>query len=182
MALSKEEIAARYGTALFDYAQDMHAEDTVHEDLVELLKAISTYPQILKVFSDPIFNSNEKRASLAIITKGLSQEVRTFLKLLLEYNHFLELPDIIMYYNDLYNKDKHVTRGLAITAVKLTRQQLKQLGDSYAQKYGFSNVELENQVDESIIGGVILKVGDYVIDGSVKNKLKKIRAQLINKD
>jgi len=182
MALSKAEIAARYGTALFDYAEDMAALDTVHADMQELAKAISTYPQILKVFSDPIFNSTEKAKSLSAIEQGLSEEVQNFLNLLLDYDHFLELPDIINCFNDLYNKNQKIETGVAVSAVALDQTQLQKLGDSYAKKFGLASVTLENKVDPEIIGGVILKVGDCVIDGSVKNKLNKIRAQLINKN
>ena len=182
MALSKEEIAARYGTALFDYAEDMDALASVHADLQELAKAISEYPQILKVFSDPIFNSAEKAKSLSAIEQGLTKEVQNFLNLLLDYDHFLELPDIINCFNDLYNKSQKIETGVAVSTVPLDQEQLQKIGAGYAQKYNLQKVILTNVVDPNIIGGVILKVGDCVIDGSVKNKLKKIRAQLVNKN
>lgn len=182
MALNREEIAARYGTALFDYAQDMNALDEVHADLRELREAVSANPKILRVFSDPIFNSDEKKKSLAMIAAGLNSEVQKFLNLLLDYNHFLQLIDIIECFNQLYNDSKKIMEGTAVTAVELNQAQLKALGDSYAKKYDLTSVNLKNEVDQSIIGGVILKVGDCVIDGSVKNKLKKIRAQLISKN
>ena len=182
MALSKAEIAARYGTALFDYAEDMDALASVHADLQELAQAISEYPQILKVFSDPIFNSAEKAKSLSAIEQGLTKEVQNFLNLLLDYDHFLELPDIINCFNDLYNKSQKIETGVAVSAVPLDQEQLQKLGAGYAQKYNLQKVILTNVVDPNIIGGVILKVGDCVIDGSVKNKLKKIRAQLVNKN
>ena len=182
MALSKAEIAARYGTALFDYAEDMDALASVHADLQELAQAISEYPQILKVFSDPIFNSAEKAKSLSVIEQGLAKEVQNFLNLLLDYDHFLELPDIINCFNDLYNKSQKIETGVAVSAVPLDQEQLQKLGAGYAQKYNLQKVILTNVVDQNIIGGVILKVGDCVIDGSVKNKLKKIRAQLVNKN
>ena len=182
MALSKAEIAARYGTALFDYAEDMAALDTVHADMQELAEAISNYPQILQVFSDPIFNSAEKAKSLSVVEQGLSEEVQNFLNLLLDYDHFMELPDIINCFNDLYNKNQKIETGVAVSAVALDQRQLQELGTSYARKFNLRKVILTNEVDQSIIGGVILKVGDCVIDGSVKNKLNKIRAQLINKN
>lgn len=182
MALTREEIAARYGTALFDYAQDMNALEEVHVDLQELRQAVSANPKILSVFSDPIFNSTEKKKSLSIIEEGFTKEVQTFLNLLLDYNHFLQLVDIIDCFNELYNDNKKIMVGTAVTAVELDDAQLKALGQSYAKKYDLTSVNLKNEVDKSIIGGVILKVGDCVIDGSVKNKLKKIRAQLISKN
>ncbi|MDF7672154.1 ATP synthase F1 subunit delta [Lactobacillus sp. ESL0701] len=182
MALSREEIAARYGTALFGYAQDMNSLDAVHADLQELAQAVSVNPQILSVFSDPIFNSDEKKASLSVIEQGLNAEVQNFLNFLLEYDRFADLLDIIDEFNDLYDRAKKITSGTAITAVKLDDTQLAALSNSYAQKYGLKDVRLKNEVDESILGGVILRIGDRLIDGSIKNKLKKIRVQLINKD
>ena len=182
MALTREEIAARYGTALFDYVQDMNALDSVYLDLQELHQALVANPRILKAFSDPVFNNAEKQKSLSIIDKGLSKEVQNFLNLLLSYNHFLELVEIIDYFNQLYDAEKKIMVGTAVTAVKLDDAQLQAIGESYAQKYHLAAVHLNNEVDKSVIGGVILKVGDCVIDGSVKNKLKKIRAQLISKN
>ncbi|WEV71488.1 ATP synthase F1 subunit delta [Lactobacillus sp. ESL0785] len=182
MALSREEIAARYGGALFGYAQDTNSLVAVHADLQELAQAVSANPQILNVFSDPIFNSIEKKKSLSVIEQGLTAEVQNFLNFLLDYNRFNDLLDIIDRFNDLYDEANKITSGTATTAVKLDDAQLTALSRSYAQKYGLKDVRLENQVDKDILGGVILQIGDRLIDGSVKNKLKKIRVQLINKD
>ena len=82
----------------------------------------------------------------------------------------------------LYDNEKKVASGVATTAVKLDDDQLKRLGESFAKKYNLNVVRLENKVDPSILGGVVLQVEDRVIDGSVKNKLKKIRAQIIDKN
>ncbi|WEV42923.1 ATP synthase F1 subunit delta [Lactobacillus sp. ESL0684] len=182
MALSREEIAARYGTALFEYAQDMNALETVYEDLQELAVAVDENPQILNVFSDPIFNSDEKKKSLAIIEHDLTDEVQNFLNFLLEYDRFADLPEIITYFKQLYDDAGQIVSGTVTTAMQLNESQLKALSKSYAQKYGLKEVRLENKVNQDIIGGVVLQVGDRVINGSVKNKLKKIHAQLVNKD
>ncbi|RVU71269.1 MULTISPECIES: ATP synthase F1 subunit delta [Lactobacillus] len=182
MALSREEIAARYGAALFGYAQDMKVLDQVFAELQELQKAVKANPAIVNVLSDPILNKDEKKASLDAIEKDFSDEVQGFLNLLLEYDRFEYLLDIIARFNYLYDQEKSIASGTAITAVKLDDDQLKRLGDSYAKKYNLNAVRLENQVDPSIIGGVILQIKDRVIDGSVKNRLKKIRAQLIDEN
>lgn len=182
MALSKEEIAARYGAALFGYAQDMKALDKVYDELQELRKAMKANPAIIDILSDPVLSQDKKQAMLTAIEKDFSEEVKGFLNLLLEYNRFENLLDIIDEFNSLYDQEKLIAFGTATTAVKLDDDQLKRLGDSYAKKYDLNAVRLENKVDPSILGGVILQVQDRVIDGSVKNKLKKIRAQLINKN
>ncbi|MDF7638775.1 ATP synthase F1 subunit delta [Lactobacillus sp. ESL0791] len=182
MALSKEEIATRYGTALVGYAQDMNALDPVFDDLQELKKAVVANPQIIAVLSDPILDSNEKKATLSAIAQGFCSEVKAFLDFLLEYNRFGNLLAIIDEFTYLYDKAKGITSGVAITAVKLDNDQLDKLSKSIAEKYHLNAVLLENQVDPNIIGGVILEIEDRVINGSVKNKLKKIRTQLISKN
>lgn len=182
MALSREEIAARYGAALFGYAQDSKVLDTVYEEMVELKKAVTANPKIISVLSDPILSSKDKKSVLTAIEKDFLDEVQGFLNLLLEYNRFGDLVDIIDRFVLLYDDKKKIASGVATTAVKLDDDQLKRLGESFAKKYNLNNVRLENKVDPSILGGVVLQVKDRVIDGSVKNKLKKIRAQIIDKN
>ena len=83
MALSREEIAARYGAALFGYAQDNDALDTVYNEMVELKKAAEANPQIISVLSDPILSSKDKKDLLTAIEKDFSDEVQNFLNLIL---------------------------------------------------------------------------------------------------
>ena len=182
MALSREEIAARYGTALFGYAQDNKVLDTVYDEMMELKKAAVANPKFISVLSDPILSSKDKKSLLTAVEKDFSDEVRGFLNLLLEYNRFADLIDIVDEFALLYDDEKKIATGTATTAVKLDDDQLKRLGDSYAKKYNLNVVRLENKVDPSILGGVVLQVKDRVIDGSVKNRLKKIRAQIIDKN
>lgn len=92
------------------------------------------------------------------------------------------MVDIIDQFAVLYDDKNKIASGTATTAVKLDDDQLKRLGDGFAKKYNLNAVRLENKVDPSILGGVILQVKDRVIDGSVKNKLKKIRAQIIDEN
>ncbi|MGQ5709201.1 ATP synthase F1 subunit delta [Lactobacillus sp. PSON] len=182
MALSREEIAARYGVALFGYVQDMKVLDSAHEELQALKEAVEENPAIIGVLSNPVLNKDDKKKILTEIEKDFSSEVQSFLNLLLDYNRFNDLIGIIDYFNNLYDNEKSIASGKATTAVKLDANQLKRLGDSFAKKYNLKAVRLENQVDPSILGGVILQVKDLVIDGSVKTKLDKIRAQLVDEN
>lgn len=180
MALSREEVAARYGAALFGYAQDNKVLDNVYDEMLELKKAVLANPQIISVLSDPILSSKDKKSVLTAVEKGFSEEVQGFLNLLLEYNRFADLVDIIDQFVAFYDDEKKIASGTATTAVKLDDDQLQRLGDSFAKKYNLNAVRLENKVDPSILGGVVLQVKDRVIDGSVKTKLNKIHAQIID--
>lgn len=180
MALSKEEIAVRYSTALFGYAQDMKALDQVHEQMNALQKAVQANPRIINLLSDPLINSEQKQKVLIAITKPFSAEVQNFLHLLLSYDRFADLNAIIDRFNHLYDQKKKIAFGVATTAFKLDAQQLKRLCTSAAKRCHLKHVYLKDQVDPAILGGVILQIGDRVVDGSVRNKLQKIRALITN--
>lgn len=181
MALSREEIAARYGTALFGYAEDVHNLDAIHAELNELAIALKENPKFVATLSDPILNRKDKEALLTSVERDLSEEVQNFLNMLLDYNRFDVVIEIIAFFNQLYNKAKGVASGTVTTSYQLSSDELSRLSDGYAKKYHLSSVRLENEVDPSIIGGAVLQVGDIVIDGSVKHRLTKIRRQLIDK-
>lgn len=127
----------------------------------------------MQVLSNPVINSQEKKDLLTAVEQGFSAELQEVLNFLLSYDRFGNLLDIIDEFTDLYNKVNHIGTGIAKTAVKLDKDQLQRLADSYAKKYGLQELHLENEVDPEIIGGVVLKVQGRVIDGSVKHRLEK---------
>ncbi len=182
MALSKEEIANRYGAALFAYAQDSNCLETLHEENTALLTAVKENPNVIRVLSDPILNQVEKKKFLDAFSEPFSTEMSSFLKLLLEYDRISSLAAILENFDTRYDKFKKIAYGIVISSVPLSSDQLERLGKAYAQKYGLTQLYLKNQVDTTILGGVILQVEDRIIDGSVRTKLKKIRAQLMSEE
>lgn len=182
MALSREEIGTRYGVALFGFVQDNNSLDKVQQEILVLKQVANENPKMINYLADPVLNLDEKKQFLNKITANFSEEIQKFLNLLLEYNRFDDLLLIIDKFLDLYNESKGFATGQAITAVRLDDRQLAELEKTYANKYHYNELKLENKVDPEIIGGVILKVADQYIDGSIKTKLNKIRAQLINNE
>ncbi|KRL63439.1 ATP synthase F1 subunit delta [Lactobacillus psittaci] len=180
MALSREEIGARYGAALYGFGQDTNTLEQIHDEMDVLKTALADNPRLVDVFTDPVYSATEKSELLAKISADFCAQVQEFLKLLLEYNRFNVLPEIVEQFNVYYNRSKNIAYGIATSAVALDDEQLNRLSEAYASKHGLKKLYLTNEVDSSLIGGVILQVEDYVIDGSVKTKLKKIRAQLID--
>lgn len=179
MALSREEIASRYSKALFAYAEDAKKLDEVHAEMNVLLQVVKENPDMLRLLSDPIIQKNQKEEFLSSFSDQFSIETRNFLNFLLEYRRFGAFIAIIEAFNTLYDQDKNIASGTAVTAVKLTESELDRIGQAYAKKYNLEKLILTNEVDSSILGGVILKVGDRIIDGSIRTRLQQIREQLI---
>ncbi len=178
MALSREEIASRYSKALFAYAQDANSLDAVHEDMNVLLQVAKENPDMLRLLSDPIIRKNQKEF-LSSFSDKFSSETKNFLDFLLEYRRFESLTAIIEAFNTLYDEYKNIASGTAVSAIKLNEDELSRISQAYAKKYGFKELILTNKVDPSILGGIILKVGDRIIDGSIRTRLQQIREQLI---
>ncbi len=179
MAISREEIASRYSKALFAYAQDANSLDAVHEDMNVLLQVAKENPDMLRLLSDPIIRKNQKEEFLSSFSDKFSSETKNFLDFLLEYRRFESLTAIIEAFNTLYDEYKNIASGTAVSAIKLNEDELSRISQAYAKKYGFKELILTNKVDPSILGGIILKVGDRIIDGSIRTRLQQIREQLI---
>ena len=179
MALSREEIAARYSKALFEYSEDAKVLDEVHEEMNVLLQVTKANPKVIQLLADPILNKVEKKEFLDTLTQGASVETKGFLKFLVEYGRFNDFIDIIEAFDVRYNEAKNIADGTAITAIALKDEELDKIAKAYAKKYGLTTLKIKNKVDPSILGGVVLQVGDIRIDGSIKTKLQEIREQLI---
>ena len=173
MALSREEIAARYSKALFEYSEDAKVLDEVHDEMNVLLQVTKANPKVIQLLADPILNKVEKKEFLDTLTQGASVETKEFLKFLVEYGRFNDFIDIIEAFDVRYND------GTAITAIALKDEELDKIAKAYAKKYGLTTLKITNKVDPSILGGVVLQVGDIRIDGSIRTKLQEIREQLI---
>ena len=179
MSLSREEIAARYSKALFEYAQDTDSLEQVYSDMNALAQAVKENPAVINLLADPILSVKEKEEFLTSISKDLTPESKKFLEFLLEYGRFNDFVEIVTAFDDLYDRYKNIATGTVISAVKLTKIELDKISQAYAKKYGLNKLILTNKVEPSILGGVILQVGDRIIDGSIRTKLQHIREQLL---
>lgn len=180
MSLSREEIASRYSKALFEYAQDANKLEDIHSEMNVLLQVVNENPDMIRLLADPILPKNEKESFLSTFSQDLSDESRNFLEFLLQYDRFAEFTVIVEAFDQLYDKYKNVAEGTVISAVKLGNEELQKISRAYAKKYGLNELILTDEVEPSILGGVILKVGDRIIDGSIRTRLQQIREQLIN--
>jgi F-type H+-transporting ATPase subunit delta len=87
------------------------------------------------------------------------------------------IEEILKSYKSLLNEKNNVVEGVAITAIAMTTNEIKELEAKLSSRYN-KNVTLENKVDESVLGGVLVRLGNEEIDGTVKNRLDKMKEQL----
>ncbi|MDO4912112.1 MAG: ATP synthase F1 subunit delta [Lactobacillus sp.] len=181
MALTEVEIASRYGHALFDYLTDSQCLEDALSELKEVKKALIENPKFIELLDNPFVKEDEKLTMLTAVTEKVRPEVKNIFSLLLEYGRMANVVAIIEELEKLSNQALGQAQGVVKSAVPLTDAQIAAVSKELAQKLDLKTVKLKNQVDQSLIGGLVAQVNDVVIDGSIKHKLAKLRRQLSDK-
>lgn len=171
-------VARRYAKALFILGKKTGLEELIRysTELASLVVALDSSPALTDVFRNPSFLAEEKRGVLNKVTDaaGISGVVRNFCNILLDKGRLPYLKDISEFYGVLLDAERGVVRGELITAVELKDQKRKKV-QSQLEKQTKYKLELTYSVNPSILGGVVLKVGDQVMDASLKAQLGMLK-------
>lgn len=171
-------VASRYAEALFQIGEDEKITDKLYEELSEITKLFNECKEFYSVLKSPVISKKEKLSLIDnIIEDKVNINLKNFLKLLIEKNRISFIHDISYSYKELLNEKYNVIEGVVITAIPMNEKEIKELEEKLSQKYN-KNVTLENKVDKSILGGVLVRLGNEEIDGTVKNRLDKVKEQL----
>ena len=174
MALS----ARRYAQALFLIAEEKGDQDQWLADL-ELLASSSRNSDFIAFIDSPkIENVKKIEVIKEAFSKSVSEMALNFVSLLATRNSVASLPDIADAFQELVDSEKGVERAEIVSAIKLTDEQERDIVDKLAQMVG-KELSVTTYVDESILGGYLAKVGDRLVDGSVKTQLENMRRELI---
>lgn len=174
-------VARRYARALFAIGKEEgpKALDTYGKDLAQLAESLAKAPQLLRMFRNPIFSVEEKKGVLDKLVAKLeiNNVVANFCRLLAEKERLGMLPDIEAVFSTLLDAEQGVVRGELVTAVKLAAAKQKDLKAKLEKQTGRKLV-LDFSVDKSIIGGVMLKVGDNIMDASLRAQLEILKENI----
>ena len=179
MALDKQTIAKRYSKALFEVACEQNNRQEVCAQLNELNKVLIVQPQMILFMTSPQIDGQQKLAMLKTLQKDANQLTKNLLEMLFDYGRFAYLEAIIAEFNRLNDEFDKTIRATVTTAIKLDEQQVKKLAATFGDVVGAKKVILNQVVDPSIIGGVILQSNSNVYDGSIKSKFEKIKRLLL---
>lgn len=175
-------VARRYAKALFTVAQlqpDKGAIAQYGNDLARLAGVLGEAPELTKIFRNPIFNVEEKRGVIAKVLDKVAPcaMVRNFCLLLADKNRLAFLPEINASYGMLLDSAQGVLRGKLVTAVRLSDAIQKNVVDKLQKESG-KKVVLDYDVDQDIIGGLMLKIGDKILDASIRAQLQILKENI----
>lgn len=172
-------IAGRYATALFELALEQGAADDVAGDLKGLGALINESDDLLRLVRSPVLTRAEQsRAMAAILEKaGVHTLTRKFVGLIAANRRLFALPAMIGAYQKLLAAHRGEIAGEVISASPLSDAQLDAVRKQLAQAMG-QEVQLESAVDESLIGGLVVRVGSRMVDYSLRTKLQNLKVAM----
>lgn len=179
--MSGNIVARRYAKALFAVAAKKGEKDqqSFGAELAAVVQVLQGSPALSKVFRNPVFGVEEKKAILGklLVKLNPSPTVKNFLSLLADKNRLSYLPEIQDYYNQLLDEASGVLRGQLVTAVDVAAKKKDDLKKKLEKQTG-KKLVLDFTVDPKILGGVVLKVGDRVMDASLRAQLQILKENI----
>ena len=170
-------VSGRYASALFSLAQDNRQTEAVADALARFDALIAESPDLERLVRSPVFSAVDQLKALdAILGQAdIGGVAANFIRLVTTKRRLFFIRQMIADYRKLYDTSRGVTRAEVTSAAALTDANVAALKDSLRTASGGRDVVLDTKVDPSIIGGLIVKLGSRMIDGSLKTKLNAIR-------
>jgi ATP synthase F1 delta subunit len=172
-----EEIAAVYARSLFEVAKEQSKLDDVRSQLGEFADAMNDSRELQLFFFSPYFSTQEKQDGLDRAVSGAEEIVVNFLKLLIENHRMPVIFRVRRGYDELWEHENRLLPVQVTSAVELDKATVKQIGDRIAEQTG-QKVDLSATVEPEILGGIVVRVGNTVLDASIRNRLEQLRKQV----
>ncbi|MCL4138974.1 UNVERIFIED_CONTAM: hypothetical protein GTU68_004412 [Idotea baltica] len=168
--------AIRYAKAILSLASDQKAADAVNGDMKLIASTIAESKELSDALQSPVIPSSVKKSILLEVFKKSNEQTLNLIDTLMNNNRIGILSDVALKYNQLFDQSKGVQLATVTTAVALTADLEKKVLAKAKELTG-KNVEVENIIDESILGGFILRIGDLQYNASVTNQLNKLKRE-----
>ena len=171
-------VAKVYGDALFAAAKEAGRMDDIYDEVHELLKIFKANADLQKMLDNPKVIREEKESVIENIFRGrISDEIVELMKLMIAKGRYSQIESVFEYYIGLVKEEKKIGVAHVTTALELTegqKEEIKKLLDTTA----YESFEMNYAVDKSLIGGMVIRIGDRVVDSSIKTKLYELSKDL----
>ncbi|GKX30603.1 ATP synthase subunit delta [Vallitalea longa] len=173
-----ELVAKRYGTALFELAVETNKIDVVEDQLKSLKEILLTEKEFIRILNHPKVVVENKIAMVENIFDGkIIKDILGLLVIAIRKGRADDLLDIIQYCLDEIDKLNGNAKAYVTSASELTDEQLESI-KSKLEETTKKKILLHSNVDESLIGGLVIRIGDRIIDNSIKGKIEAISKEL----
>lgn len=172
-----EELARNYARALFESARDAGVLDRVRSELDAVTQALRESRELRLFFNSPYFSRDEKRAGVRKVIEGADERLLRFLELLAERHRFPLLERIRREFERLWAEHHGILDVQVAAPIELDERLVSEIGRRIEQQTG-RRVRIDTRVDPELIGGLVVRVGNVVLDASVRNRLERLKREV----
>ncbi len=178
--MKNDQIAERYSHSIFELAEEKGQSKNVFEELLTVRQAMESRPALLNLLRSPLITRDEKSSLIeGILGQNAKSLSKYFLNLLVDKNRIESFPDIIDQLQQVIRRKEGIQEVTIVTARPL-HSSILQLLEKNLEKMTHLDILVESEIDPSLIGGIQIRIGNRLIDGSVRSKLNTLEAQLRN--
>jgi len=173
-------VSATYGEALFELAAEEGREEEFLDEVNQLKVLLGENPDFGRLMNHPKILKEEKLKVLENVFSGrMSKELLGFLHLVVTKDRYGEIDAILDFFVNKVKEQKRIGIAYVTTAISLNETQKKEIEEKLLATTSFVKMEMHYRVDEDLIGGMVIRIGDRVVDSSVKTKLFELQRELL---
>lgn len=168
-----------YGDALFEAAREAGRMDDMYEEVLELQKLLQANEELQKMMENPKVIREDKENVIETVFRGrISDEIVELMKLMIAKGRYSNIESVFDYFIGLVKEEKKIGIAYVTTAVELTDGQKDEIVRRLLETTRYESFEMNYVVDASLIGGMVIRIGDRVVDSSIKTKLYELSKSL----
>ena len=168
-----------YGDALFEAAREAGRMDDMYEEVLELQKLLQANEELQKMMENPKVIREDKENVIETVFRGrISDEIVELMKLMIAKGRYSNIESVFDYFIGLVKEEKKIGIAYVTTAVELTDGQKDEIVRRLLETTRYESFEMNYAVDASLIGGMVIRIGDRVVDSSINTKLYELSKSL----
>ncbi|PKR83206.1 F0F1 ATP synthase subunit delta [Heyndrickxia camelliae] len=173
-------VAKRYALALFQLAKENNQLDQYENELREVKKALADNDNFKNLLKLPKLPSEKKKEILKEVFSKTSTYVLNTLMLLCDAHREEEMEAVAASFIELVNEERGIAEAVVYSIRPLTASESEAISSAFAKKVGKTSLNIENVIDSNILGGVKVRIGNRIFDGSLQGKLNRLKRDLIS--
>jgi len=181
--MNNPRLAGRYAKSLIEFSIEKDQLDTVYNDMKFLLSVTNSNPDFVSILKSPVITTEKKEKIIESITKGrVSELTEKFIRLLIRKTRENNLPEMVKTFITQYNKLKNIHPVKITTAVPMSPELKEAMLAQIKTNPELQNIELQELVQEELIGGFKFEMGDILVDASISRDLHDVKKQFMNNE
>lgn len=174
-----KQVSKTYGSALFEVAKEMQALDTILEEVLFVKQTFIENEELNKLLLHPNIEKNEKVKVIENIYKDkISNEITGLMTMLVDKGHVKDFIPVFDYVIDAIKEEKGIGVAYITSAIALNEGQQKKIEQKLLETTDYKSIEGIYQVDQNLMGGLVIRISDTVVDSSLRTQLDKLAKQL----